>query len=68
MDVLALEANLQCLAVEAPPLADGTGHPHVGQEVHLQAIGAVALACLATAAGFVEAEPARIVATDLRFR
>ena len=47
-------------------LADRAGHPDVGEEVHLQPVRAVALARLAAAAGVVEAEPARLVAADLR--
>ena len=61
-DALALEPDVQGLAVEPLPLADRAGHPDVGQEVHLQAVGAVTLAGLAPAAGNVEAEPARLVA------
>ena len=49
-DALALEADLQRLAVEALALADRAGHPDVGQEVHLQPVGAVPLAGLAAAA------------------
>ena len=66
VDVLALEADLQRLAVEAPALADGARHPDVGEEIHLQPIGAVALARLAAAARLVEAEAARLVAANLR--
>ena len=66
VDVLALEADLQRLAVEAPALADRARHPDVGEEVHLQPVRAVALARLAAAAGLVEAEPARLVAAHLR--
>ena len=66
VDVLALEADLQRLAVEAPALADRAGHPDVGEEVHLQPVGAVALARLAAAARLVEAEAARLVAAHLR--
>ena len=65
-DALALEADLQRLAVEPLALADRAGDPDVGQEVHLEAVRAVALAGLAPAAGDVEAEPARLVAAGLR--
>ena len=65
-DRLALEADLQRLAVEAVPLAHRAGDPHVGQEVHLQLVRAVALAGLAAAAADVEAEAARLVAAGLR--
>ncbi len=47
------------------PCADRAGDPDVGEEVHLQAVRAVALAGLAPAAGDVEAEPARRVAPGL---
>src|SRR5262249_54875071 len=46
--------------------AHRAGHPDVGQEVHVQAVGAVALTGLAAAARLVEAEPARLVAAHLR--
>src|SRR5436190_2174904 len=48
------------------PVANGAGDPDIGEEVHLQAIGTVALAGLATASGLVEAEAARLVTADLR--
>ena len=65
-DRLALEPHLQRLAIEAMPFADGAGHPHVGQKIHLQPVRAVPFARLAAAAGHVEAEPARLVAAALR--
>ncbi len=61
-DVLALEANLQRLAIEAVAFAHRAGHPDVGQEVHLQLVRAVAFAGLAAPARDVEAEPPRLVA------
>ena len=64
-DALALEPDVQGLAVEPLPLADRAGHPDVGQEVHLQPVRAVPLAGLAPAARDVEAEPARLVAPGL---
>ncbi len=66
VDALALEADLQRLAVEAVALAHGARHPDVGEEIHLQPVGAVALARFAAAARLVEAEPARLVAAHLR--
>ena len=67
VDVLVLEANLQRFAVETASLAHRASDPDVGQEVHFQPIGAVALAGLATAAWLVEAESARLVAAHFRF-
>ena len=49
-DALALEADVQGLAAEPLALADRAGDPDVGEEVHLQPVGAVALAGLAPAA------------------
>src|SRR5687768_14802077 len=60
-DALPLELDLQSLAVETMPLADRAGHPHVGEEVHFQPVGAVPLARLAAAAFHVEAEAAWLV-------
>ncbi len=65
-DRLALEADLQRLAIEAMPLADRAGDPHVGQKIHLQPVRAVSFARFAAAAGHVEAEPADLVAPGLR--
>src|SRR5262245_8388317 len=67
-DALVLEADLQGLAVEAAAFADRTCDPHVGEEVHLQALRAIAFARLAAAAGLVETESAGLVAADLRLR
>ena len=64
--VLALEADLQRLAIEAMPLAHRAGDPHVGQKVHLQPVRAVAFAGFAATAGHVEAEPAFLVAAGFR--
>src|SRR5581483_2478694 len=66
VNALALEADLQRFAVEAAAFADGTGHPDIGEEVHVEAIGAIAFARLTAAAGLVEAEAARLIAADLR--
>ena len=45
--------------------ADRAGDPHVGQEVHLQAVRAVSFAGLAAPAGHVETEAAGLVAAGL---
>jgi hypothetical protein len=58
-DRLALELDLQRLAVVALALADVAGDVDVGQEVHLDLDDAVALAGLAAPALDVEREPAR---------
>ena len=63
---LALELDLQRLAVVAMSFADRAGHPDVGQEVHLQAIRAVSFARLAAAAFDVETESSRLVAAPFR--
>ena len=65
-DRLALEADLQRLAIEAVPLAHRAGDPDVGQKIHFQLVRAVAFAGFAAAAGDVEAEAARLVAAGLR--
>ena len=67
MDAFALEAHLQGLAIEAPALANRARHPDIGEEIHFQPIGAVALARLAAAPRLVEAKAARLVAAHLRF-
>ena len=67
-DRLALEGDLQRLAVVALALADVAGDVDVGQEVHLDLDDAVALAGLAAAALDVEGEAARPVAARLRLR
>ena len=66
-DALALEQDLQRLAVVALALADVAGDVDVGQEVHLDLDDAVALAGLAAAALDVEGEAAGLVAARLRF-
>ncbi len=58
-DVLALERDVEGVAVVAGALAHLARHVDVGQEVHLDLDRAVAGAGLAPAAGHVEAEPAR---------
>ena len=62
---LALERDLERLAVVALALADVAGDVDVGQEVHLDLDDAVALAGLAAAALDVEGEAARLVAARL---
>ena len=65
-DAPALEPDVKGLAAEPLALANRAGHPDVGEEVHLQAVRAVAVAGLAPAPRDVEAEPARRVAARLR--
>ena len=65
-DVLALPRDVERVAVVARALADLARHVDVGQEVHLDLDGAVALARLAAPALDVEREPAGLVAADLR--
>ena len=64
-DVLALELNVECVAVVASTLADLARHVDVGKEVHLDLDGAITAACFTAATGHVEAEAARHVATHL---
>ena len=65
-DRLALEADLERLAVVALAVALLAGHVDVGQEVHLDLDLAVAAADLAAPALDVEAEPAGLVAARPR--
>ena len=62
----AVVLHLQRGLVEALAVADLAGHVDVGQEVHLHALHAVALAGLAAAALHVEGEAARRVAVHAR--
>src|SRR5690606_7069248 len=62
VDVPAAIADLQRLAVVAPALAHIAGHIDIGQEVHLHADDAIALAGLAASTLHVEAEAARAIA------
>ena len=64
-DVLALERDVERVAVVAGALAHLARHVHVGQEVHLDLDRAVAGAGLAPTAVDVEREPTRQVAADL---
>ena len=66
-DALFLVHHLQRFAIEAMAVADGARDPDVGQEIHFEAVRAVAFARFAAAALHVEAEPARLVAAALRF-
>ena len=65
-DALALEADLEGLAVVALAVAGFAGHEHVGQEVHLDGLVAVAATGLAASAGDVEGEASGLVGTHLR--
>ena len=65
--VLAVEADFEHVGIVAQAAARFAFDPHVGQEVHLDALLAVAFAGFAAAAGHVEAEPPRRVAAQLRF-
>ncbi len=65
-DAVALEAHVQGFAVVALPAAAGTLHIDVGHKLHIKLDHAVALATLAAPAAHVEAEPAGLVAPDLR--
>ncbi|MPL73132.1 hypothetical protein SDC9_18925 [bioreactor metagenome] len=65
-DRLALELDLQRLAVVALALAGFAFDIDVGQEVHLDLDDAIALTGLAAPALDVEAEPPRLVAARLR--
>ena len=67
VDVLALVADLERLAVVALAVADVARHVDVGQEVHLDLDQAVALARLAAPALHVEREASRAVAALARF-
>ena len=58
-DVLALERDVERVAVVARALAHLARHVDVGEEVHLDLDGAVARARLAAPALHVEREPAR---------
>jgi hypothetical protein len=65
-DVLALERDVECVAVVAGALADLARHVDVGQEVHLDLDRAVAGAGFAATALHVEREPPGQVAAHLR--
>ena len=66
-DRLSFVTHLERFSLEAGPLADGTGHPHIGEEIHLQAVRTPTFARLAAAVGDVEAEAARLEAAHFRF-
>ena len=65
-DRLAVIAHGERLLIVALAVARIALDPDVGQEVHLDAKLAVALALFATAAGHVETEPPRLVAAKFR--
>ena len=66
-DGTPLVLHLQGFPVEPLSFADGTGNPHVRQEIHFHPRGAVALAGFAPAAPHVEAEPSGPVAAQPGF-
>ena len=66
VNVPVFEANLQRLAIEPASIAHRAFHPDVSEEIHLQAVGAVALARLAAPAGLVETKASRFVPANLR--
>src|SRR5512138_1074467 len=68
VDVLALVADLERLAVVSPAFAHVARHVDVRQEMHLDLDHAVALACLASAAFDVEAKAPRLITASARFR
>src|SRR5262249_24424673 len=61
-------SDLERLPSEAATLAHRARDPDVGQEVHLEAIRAVAVAGFAAATRDIEAEPARAVSLGIRLR
>ena len=66
-DALAVVLDRERFGVVARAVAGVALDPHVGQEVHLDQLLALPFARLAAAALLVEAEPARVVAAELRF-
>jgi len=65
VNALALVFHLQGLTVVPLALTHVAGDVHVGEEVHLDEVGAVAAAGLASAALYVEGEAAVLVAPGL---
>ena len=65
-DALSLEADLEGLAVVTSTMTDFARDEHVGQEVHLDGLVAVAATGLAASAGDVEGEASGLVGTHLR--
>ncbi len=61
-DGITVELHRQGLLVVAPPVADLAKHVHIGQEIHLDAALALALARLAPSTLHIEAEAPRLVA------
>ena len=64
-DVEAHVLDVEHRSDEPPALAFGAAEDDVGQELHLDRLGAVAAARLAAAAGHVEREDAGLVPTFL---
>ena len=64
---MALEADRQCFGIVAAAAADFAHHINIGQKIHFDAAQAVALACFAAAALYVEAEAAGAIAAFARF-
>src|ERR1700689_498500 len=64
----AFVLDLQCFLVVAAAAADIARNGNIGQEPHFNALQAIALAGLAAAALYVEAEAAGLVAALARFR
>ena len=58
--------NLQRFGVVALAVTDFTRHIHIRQEVHFDALRPLALTRFTTAAFDIKAEPARLIAPDLR--
>ena len=66
-DIFSLPAHFERVAGKSRATANFTGHPHIGEEIHIEPHRAISLAGLAAAAGHVEAEAARLPAPLLRF-
>ena len=67
-NVLPLPSHLQRVFGKPGTSADFARHPHIGQKIHVQSRGAIALASLAATASHVEAKPPRLPAPLLRLR
>ncbi len=67
--LLPLKPHLQRFnTVETSAFAHRARHPDIGEEVHVEAVGAGAFAGFAAAAWFVEAETAGLIAAHLGVR
>ena len=64
-DGFALPADGQHLGLEAAALADGAGHEHIGEELHLHTLAAEALAVIAAALAAVEGKAGGVEAGRL---